>query len=795
MAHSLPSRVSVAAGLEASRGLAIELAGLRLTSGERRLYDGVRRELKHQLIQGLRPYDRTPAKEAAGALDAAQHFEQRKAWAGRRMLLPRMGGAAAKLRYLRAACRVQHPLRPQAPKLPPDLLAAVRFVATKGERVVQERQRRLEFLESCELRLRQLHQRLCAVMPAHVLCVSGRMNLALVACCIDALPGYPDRWLVHRFVHGFDVVGGIADSGLFRSLEGVEREPATPVEAVFNPASNLAWIAELESSMRAQGNRPGAPPTPAQEAAYAATLKECGGADPTTWGVALSEEERSRTGRSHRGLSAAEVDAHPWIRADVPYAAASSTHTGWWRPIRRFAIHQKGKWRPCDHARESLHNACTRPAEALAGQATAEDPAQLARAFAIEHGAPVAMRGGTDDWPRAYRKSPVSSPRLNVVSVWNPHERRVEYFLLAGFNFGLVSAVVGYNRWPRFVITAARAWLGCCSSSYFDDAFTGEPAYARGSGQAALWRWAELTGLPFAPDKHESPSELPKFVGVVTDYTRVVSHGEMLVSVDPSRRASVIELADAVLVADAVTHTQAAKLAGKLRWSLCPCFGRVGLALLQPLHAVRSAVRPLPSELREAVEGLRLLAEGLPPRRLPVLASAEPPTVVFTDASWENGAGALGVVVKRPGQPLLWTACDCPPWVLRAFQQVDRRKEQYIGQLELLAAVLAYTTFPEELRGRHVVHWIDNESAVYALAKGYSGSPDSARVVNLYHVSVAQLGATPWIEYVHTDDNIADLPSRGDFALLRVLGGDGAFRPAVVPPVGSFTGPLGPLLA
>ena len=43
--------------------------------------------------------------------------------------------------------------------------------------------------------------------------------------------------------------------------------------------------------------------------------------------------------------------------------------------------------------------------------------------------------------------------------------------------------------------------------------------------------------------------------------------------------------------------------------------------------------------------------------------------------------------------------------------------------------------------------WIDNESAVYSLAKGYSGAADSARVVNLYHACVAQLGVTPWLEY------------------------------------------------
>ena len=115
--------------------------------------------------------------------------------------------------------------------------------------------------------------------------------------------------------------------------------------------------------------------------------------------------------------------------------------------------------------------------------------------------------------------------------------------------------------------------------------------------------------------------------------------------------------------------------------------------------------------------------------------------------------------------------------------------------MELLAAVVAYTTFAEELRGEHVIHWVDNESAVYALVKGYTSAPDSARVVNLYHACVTQLGVTPWLEYVQSDDNIADLPSRGEFELLRALGGDKAFRPAVVPTFGSMVGPLVPLLS
>ena len=779
------SLVSASAGLQRGRGWAVELAGLVLSPTERSEYESVRRLLVRERIQGITEHVRPTDRSAASY---QQPFEQRKSWAGRSMLIGRMGGAAAKLRYYKAACGVQHPMQHHTPPLPSDLLAAVRYVSGKGAKVAADRRRRLDMLESCGARLRPLHDRLCLLMPPHVLGVSGRMNLGLVACCVDALPGYPDRFLVHRFVHGFEVVGAVPDSGLFRKVE-LPDVGYTPVDEVFNPVSNVRWIRDLERSMKATGNAAGAEYTAAAKAAYDSTIKECADSDPTTWGVELSREERQRTGRTHRGLTEAEVDAHPWITGGKPVAP------GRWRPIRRFAIRQKGKDRPCDHARESRHNETTRSSESLAGQATADAPASLARAFSVQRGSPVDMEGSTADWPKAYRKSPVRSPRDNVITVWNPYEGKHEYFLLAGFNFGLVSAVCAYNRWPHFVITSARAWLGCCSTSYFDDAFTGEPTYAGGSGQAALVSWAALTGLPFAPDKTDPPSPAPTFIGVVTDYSRVVSHGEVCVRVHRRRRDSVLDIIDAVMADGTITQNQASSLSGKLRWTLCPCFGRVGLALLQPLHAVRGKLETLPFELREALGGLRLLADRMPPRSIPVMPSNEPPTIVFTDASWEDGKGALGVVVKAPGKPLVWTACDCPAWVIDVFQEVDRAKKQYIGQLELLAALLAYTTFPDLLRGKHVVHWIDNESAVYSLVKGYSGAPDSARIVNLYHSEVARLRVTPWLEYVHTDDNIADLPSRGDFGLLELLGGEGSFRTADVLVSSSFTGPLRPLLA
>ena len=87
---------------------------------------------------------------------------------------------------------------------------------------------------------------------------------------------------------------------------------------------------------------------------------------------------------------------------------------------------------------------------------------------------------------------------------------------------------------------------------------------------------------------------------------------------------------------------------------------------------------------------------------------------------------------------------------------------QYIGQYEMLAAITPFLSIPAEwLRDRPVELWIDNSGAIGALLKGYSGKPDCARIVNMFHFVVARAGvASIWIDYVPSDSNPADIPSR-----------------------------------
>ena len=89
-------------------------------------------------------------------------------------------------------------------------------------------------------------------------------------------------------------------------------------------------------------------------------------------------------------------------------------------------------------------------------------------------------------------------------------------------------------------------------------------------------------------------------------------------------------------------------------------------------------------------------------------------------------------------------------------------KKTYIGQLEALAATAVLHTLPERmLKGRRAIMWIDNLAAKYGLQKGYSKVADSGRIINAFRLKQAALGMRIWFEWVPSEQNIADLPSRG----------------------------------
>ena len=99
----------------------------------------------------------------------------------------------------------------------------------------------------------------------------------------------------------------------------------------------------------------------------------------------------------------------------------------------------------------------------------------------------------------------------------------------------------------------------------------------------------------------------------------------------------------------------------------------------------------------------------------------------------------------------------CPQWLTDKFLAHGASS---ICSLELLAALCLLITFPDRLRGRRVYFFIDNTPAWSCMINGYSSSKPMAEMGNLFHLAIAALEIDCWIEWVNSDANLADLPSR-----------------------------------
>ena len=227
------------------------------------------------------------------------------------------------------------------------------------------------------------------------------------------------------------------------------------------------------------------------------------------------------------------------------------------------------------------------------------------------------------------------------------------------------------------------------------------------------------------------------------------------------KAATWIGLINRIITAGEVSHMELESIIGKLSFTQTSVFGRIGRGMMAPLYA---KLKTFPYHQSLSVKELTTLRwwtvalDHMKPR----IATPKPKLtqrVVYTDAAGRTRI--IAAVIIDPNTFLesktINKVCATRTgrrWI-KTFEDTS-----YIYGLEMLAILATLMAEGDDLRGKTVTFYIDNDNALVALIKN-SATPTAIQALTalIWH-RIRELDIFPWFERVPSKRNIADLPTR-----------------------------------
>ena len=256
--------------------------------------------------------------------------------------------------------------------------------------------------------------------------------------------------------------------------------------------------------------------------------------------------------------------------------------------------------------------------------------------------------GNCLDLAKAYKQIPVSagSRRFGVLMVHHPDDKLPRYFVTRSLPFGARASVYAFNRLSRglwfLMAKLCHVVLGC----FYDDFPIVEPCISAVLATQSVQRLLEALGWLYAKDPSKDKPFAEEFdvLGVRINTTNLHS-GIFTLASKPSRVEKVIALIHEIKKSGKVDKKKAQVIHGLLNFMAGFVMG----------HSVRLACRALASAIAAGNSWSRLQVCHACDFTLDCLSNLRGrsvdgrgerrPVLVFTDAAFEGGVSAYGVVI------------------------------------------------------------------------------------------------------------------------------------------------------
>ena len=148
------------------------------------------------------------------------------------------------------------------------------------------------------------------------------------------------------------------------------------------------------------------------------------------------------------------------------------------------------------------------------------------------------------------------------------------------------------------------------------------------------------------------------------------------------------------------------------------------------------------------------------PREVPVNPHLLPLAVSYSDG--EGECAGVGIALWLPDGRCLGGYIRVPDVLRRYWVHASEMSDaRDIFEIEAVGPLLVLYNFGYLMRDHLWVHFIDNEGALAALAKGSSSVLSGEVIVGLTHELASELGIMSWFDRVDSASNPVDQLSRG----------------------------------
>ena len=295
-----------------------------------------------------------------------------------------------------------------------------------------------------------------------------------------------------------------------------------------------------------------------------------------------------------------------------------------------------------------------------------------------------------------------------------------------------------------------------------DDLLSVERATTMRSGYEAWRLFATLCGWDVPDAKSPPPKDFLRTLGAMTDLREFPLGPISLRSAEDRVQSTLADLRG-ILETRRLPPAFAGKLYGRMQWASATCFGRFGRAMLRAFSR-RQHEQGRYNLNPQIVAACEFWLRNLPnvrPREVPVNPELLPLAVSYSDG--EGDKAGVGIALWLPSGESLAGYTRVPTALRRMWSERESLEDvRDIFQVEAVGPLLVLANWGYLIADHLWIHFIDNEGALAALAKGSSSVLSGELIVGMTHELAAKYGTIGWFDRVDSASNPVDKLSRGN---------------------------------